>query len=144
MAVQDMLLSTCGSNQQVYFRTVGEPVAQNGWKLAWKNRRPHIYDSLGGMKAALRAQLVVALEEFEHSEPYYFPRKTLIQGSITFNTNNFKKKDLDNMAKFILDAMEGAIYDDDRYLVSLVLKKKPLTNGQQPCTDVHLETSTSG
>ena len=141
MAIEDMLLMTSGSNYEVHFKVVKEPVAQNGWKLAWKKCRcPYLYDPLRSLKKAIREEIIQSIEEFNSMTPF-FPHNTYIEGSITFHTNSMNKKDLDNMAKFILDAMEGAIYQNDKHLIKLVLQKKPLTNGQKAFTDITLATS---
>ncbi len=50
-------------------------------------------------------------------------------------TKHIKKPDLDNMAKAVLDALNGLAYKDDSQIVSLTLYK---TYSEQPRTEVKI------
>ena len=47
-----------------------------------------------------------------------------------------KKIDCDNLAKTILDALNGIAYDDDKQICTLLVKKK---YGEEPCVNVLLK-----
>lgn len=53
-------------------------------------------------------------------------------------TAHIKKPDLDNMAKSVLDALNGLAYIDDSQIYSLTLFK---TYSEQPRTELMLEES---
>ena len=49
--------------------------------------------------------------------------------------------DVDNLAKIILDAMNGIVYHDDKQIVCLTVKKRYCRVGDEPRTDVIVEES---
>jgi len=49
-----------------------------------------------------------------------------------------KKPDADNLAKAILDALNGIVYNDDSQVVNLHVKKLQGSQGQAPRTDVRI------
>lgn len=50
--------------------------------------------------------------------------------------NPTKKPDIDNLAKFYLDVMNGIMYDDDKQIVSLEIRK---FYGDKDCTSISIE-----
>ena len=106
------------------FTIHGAPIAQNGWKLAWKrNRHPVIYDPLQKQKIVLRANIRSGL--FDLIQQSWFPifaHRTL-HVEVTFRMHNVYSKDIDNMMKFLFDAMQHVMYHNDSSIVSAVVKK---------------------
>jgi Holliday junction resolvase RusA-like endonuclease len=51
------------------------------------------------------------------------------------------KPDVDNLAKIILDAMNGIVYHDDKQIVCLTVRKRYCRPGDVPRTDVIIEES---
>jgi len=102
----------------------GAPIAQNGWKLAWKrNQRPVIYDSLQKQKIELRANIRAGLFDLLHQSWFpIFAHRTL-HIEITFRMHNVYCKDIDNLMKFLLDAMQHVMYHNDSSIMSAVVKK---------------------
>lgn len=95
---------------RVDFTILGEPGVQNGWKIRWKGLRfPRIYDPRSRDKASLR----IALREEMLEE--IFPPNTPLKVTVSYyQSGGVREKDLDNMSKFLFDALEGALYPDDR------------------------------
>ena len=107
---------------EVSFTIHGPPFAQNGWKLAWRNRRrPVLYDSLHNHKAALGRGIIKALIEFEQFPCPLF--STDIRIELTFVLRNGASKDIDNMMKYVFDAMQGIIYANDASIMVAIVKK---------------------
>ena len=96
------------------FNIHGATIAQNGWKLAWKrNRKPVIYDSLQKQKIELRANIRAGLFDLLHQSWFpIFAHRTL-HIEITFRMHNVYCKDIDNLMKFLLDAMQHVMYHND-------------------------------
>ena len=97
------------------FCLIGEPITQNGWKVKWRGLPfPIIYDPRAREKAALRRALGAAMAEVGITTPTFFPRLVGLKAVIHYFQDGVHDKDLDNMTKFLGDAMEGVIYPDDR------------------------------
>ena len=114
---------------EVSFTVFGKPPIQNGWKLAWKQmgrRPPVIYDAKKGEKAMLRNLLKAAIRGFGRYQCPLFRKQTL-SVSVVFGLRDIASKDVDNLSKFLLDAMEGAIFDDDKFVYSLHASKVAVT-----------------
>ena len=136
MKISDVIVSTGGGKKTCEFVVFGEPVAQNGWKLAFKGRfRPYLYDGLKDKKTKLRQAVATALKALEEPTPFF--TETILKVSITFGLRSVLSKDLDNLAKFFLDAIEGAAFDDNKRILELNLKKKTDTN---PNTTISITT----
>lgn len=113
---------------EVSFTIHRPPLAQNGWKLAWRNRRrPVLYDSLHNHKAALgRSIIKKALIEFEQFPCPLF--STDIRIELTFVLRNGASKDIDNMMKYVFDAMQGILYANDASIMVAIVKKVQADN----------------
>lgn len=63
-------------------------------------------------------RMAIRLQMMNHGwEP--MPAKTPFLVKIVFRRMNLYTCDLDNLAKAVLDAMNGIVFDDDRYCVTL-------------------------
>ena len=135
--VHDMILSWNGSSTgKVDFEVAGEPLASNGPRIRFRNLRvPIIFDPLAREKRQLRNVLKLALSEVGVQDLLF--REMELKVNITFFMANRWSKDIDNMAKFILDAMNLAIYDDDQRIVILDLKKRSST---EPHTNISIQS----
>jgi hypothetical protein len=109
------------------FCVEGEPKVQNGWKVAWKGLPfPRIYAPRAREKNALRAALKRAMAEVLGPRPphrTFFPPLAPLIVSIRYFQDGAHDKDLDNMTKFLNDAMERAIFPDDKYIMEMHLYK---------------------
>ena len=127
MRVEDVMVLTAGGFSTIDLTILGEPIAQNGWKLRFRNcSRPFLYDPLRSQKMKLRNS--VKAEMVELGEPVPFFKGTRLQVSIISHFHTATRKDLDNLSKFLLDAMEGVLYDDDKWIFHLVVKKVETTS----------------
>ena len=128
MRVDDVMVSTGGGTSTIELTIVGEPVAQNGWKLRFRNcSRPFLYDPLRNEKHKLCKEIKAKMMELGESEIPFF-KNTRLQVSIITHFHTATRKDLDNMSKFLQDAMEGALYDDDKWIFRLAVEKHETTS----------------
>jgi Holliday junction resolvase RusA-like endonuclease len=108
MEIEDLIISQ-GACTMVDFVLLGEPIAQNGWKISWNRgrSRPYMYDPLGRDKQKVKAAIKAALLEFGESVPVF--KATKLHLGVVFHLKNATSKDADNMQKFLLDALDGAV-----------------------------------
>jgi Holliday junction resolvase RusA-like endonuclease len=118
MEIQDLVVLQ-GDSKMVDFIVLGEPVAQNGWKIAWNRgrHRPYLYDPYSRQKKKLNAAIKAALLEFGESVPVF--KQTKLHLDVRFDLGNPTSKDEDNMVKFLQDVLEGAVYDNNKWIFSL-------------------------
>ena len=122
------------------FTIHGAPPVQNGWKLAWKrNRHPVIYDPKQKQKIDLRAELLRAgfYDLLQRSSFPIFPHRAL-RIEVDFKLHNIHSKDIDNMMKFLFDAMQHVIYYDDSSIMTAVVNKVEAHDEEHESTDVKL------
>lgn len=121
--VTDMLVSYGpNSKGQANFRIDGPPLSCNGNKMRYRGlSRPILFDPMAAQKTSLRKEVNKQLKDLGVCQPI-FKNKTLT-AELTFAMRDRLAKDADNMAKFLLDALEGAIYDNDKFIVKLVIVK---------------------
>ena len=123
MNVDDIIFVEADSKvKSIDFEINGEAIAQNGWKLAFRGRvKPYLFDPLKKEKTELRKMIDDAITSYGVKTPIF--TKADVAVKICFGLARVSSKDLDNMAKFLLDTLEGAIYDDDKFIIDLHLKK---------------------
>ena len=142
--IQDVVVvTTMGDDEidSVSFTIVGKPAVQNGWKMAWKKpfRQPFLYDPKKGEKAALRAAVKAALRELTRAQlPVFRGDGCAVSVNFKIHQSHVFNKDLDNLAKFLLDALEGALFDNDKWVMSLLLTKVPSDDENDESTEVHV------
>ncbi len=106
------------------FTIHGAPIAQNGWKLAWKrNRHPVIYDPLQNKKIVLRANIRSGLFDLLQQSSFPILAHRTLKVEIMFKMHHVFSKDIDNMMKFLFDAMQHVIYHNDSCIMSAVVTK---------------------
>ena len=84
--------------------------------------KPRTHEFENGLKKKMREEL---------SGVSLFPTKEYVFLSITYglhSSREYKNLDLDNRAKTILDALKGAVYEDDRQVKVLLTDKLFLEN----------------
>ena len=123
---------------RIDFTVLGEPRVQNGWKVRWRGLRvPVIYDPCSRRKTDLRAAIRTAMLEGGLPDDTAFPAGQPLVLSVEYFYKTAYKRDLDNMTKFLLDALEGAIFPDDNSIMKMELVKK---RSAQPRTVVSVST----
>lgn len=115
-----MIVSQVGASKTIGFVLEGEPCSQNGWKLS--RAGGHLYDPMARKKTALRKQIAKELLDLGEAMPVF--KKTKLRLVVSFGLHLATSKDIDNMLKFLQDAMEKAIYDDDKWIFELSLNKR--------------------
>ncbi|MCJ7527678.1 MAG: RusA family crossover junction endodeoxyribonuclease [Methyloceanibacter sp.] len=104
------------------FIVQGEPVPKQSFRYAKKGgyqpARVKAWQELVGWEAKM------AMREPEPSRAELFV-------DIAFWRRSNRRADLDNLAKPVLDAMKGIVFEDDAQIVRLRLEKKPC-DGLEP------------
>ena len=144
------------------FVVIGDPPVQKRHRIAWRHmfgcnskksrrRNPIIYDPSAREKVAFRSALRVAMEEITIATfPYFSAEEPLIL-IVEFgfvSTHVFqpfpRRKDLDNLVKFVMDACHDVLYDNDNVIVRIVAEKSFVPAGTAGAsTKVEFRTRTS-
>jgi len=66
----------------------------------------------------------IALEQFPEGKKILKPKLVEVYLSITMKESRFKVVDVDNLAKSVLDCLNGIVYDDDSQVSSLAVRKE--------------------
>lgn len=123
---------------EVSFTIRGPPVAQNGWKLAWKSRqKPVLFDPLQAQKRQLRANVRNSLIELlMTARPRAFPifRGCGVRIHLTFCLHIIEAKDVDNMMKYIFDAMQDVLYRNDASIMVAIVEKVKVRHNEVEST----------
>ena len=123
-----MIISSDGAARSITFAVLGNPPAQNGWALRYHGiHHPYLYDPLRRDKNKLHNNLMKEMSQLGESAPFF--TRTHVRVTIRYHFHGPTRKDLDNMTKFFLDAMEGALYDNDKWIFSLVTEKEEAIEG---------------
>lgn len=61
-----------------------------------------------------------------------------IRTEVSENSWHKGRADLDNLIKFVLDALNGVMYIDDHQIVSIKARKEYVTADESPCTEISL------
>ena len=81
-----------------------------------------MFDPLARLKRQIKDALARVM--MEHQEPVpVFPTGTPLRVGVIFHLRHVATKDVDNMAKFLLDAMEEVLFDNDKFILDLNLSK---------------------
>ena len=108
----------------VYFDIEGVPEAQERPRILWRHIPvPRFYDPSARRKRFLSKLVMTALKEHGHDHFPLFPSDRNMKVSLTFMMPNILQKDIDNMEKFIFDALEGIVYRNDRRIVKVQSEK---------------------
>ena len=115
-----------------------EPVPQGRPRVTYRNGRVWTFysDAVVAAKEAIRAQvlkyqdyfpkhlpLMLTVTTYRHRSPYLPKREVL----------PFRRADLDNEVKLIIDAMNGVVFPDDAAITTIIASKRytdfPSNNG---------------
>ena len=127
MQVTDVVVSEVAGRKALDFTILGEPTVQNGWRLKYRGLlAPIMYDPLSKEKRKLRGKVTTVLAEVGEEAPLF--EGVPLRVVVSFGLRCVTSKDLDNMCKFLLDALEAACYDDDKYIFDLHVMKARAEN----------------
>lgn len=118
--------------EEFNFVIEGKAQVQNGWKCVLRTRnQPLVYDPKKQKKLALRLAVQKAVNGLDPALDFPLFRVTRLKMSVTFNLVNSLGRDLDNMIKFLQDALEGVIFDNDKFVVQLHAEKHEALYGNE-------------
>jgi Holliday junction resolvase RusA-like endonuclease len=95
-------------------------------------RAPLIYDPSQRLKRAYRGAVIQSLAQLGLRNFPIFPDQSDLKlgMSVVFYVHNMNK-DIDNLLKFVLDALQGAIYANDRVIWEVTVKKVHIVSNDQ-------------
>jgi len=124
----------CVTSAEVYFEIDGKVRGKGRPRAVCVNGKPRLYtpkttrDWEAKIAGAAHRALVHGIV------PPFFRAGTAVEVEISvFVKDCLKKPDADNVAKSVLDAMNGVVYADDSQVVDLVVQK---TNAMSPSLSV--------
>jgi Holliday junction resolvase RusA-like endonuclease len=147
--VQDFMEAVGASGRSISFVVTGDPPAQERARIAVtrappSNRlRPYLYDPSSRKKNRYAHILRTTMDDYGLNTPYFSPDEPisvyvnfvlprrrqdiraggvnvmLTPGAQTFPRN----KDVDNMLKFLMDALQGVVYHNDVTITKAVVSK---------------------
>ena len=71
-------------------------------------------------------------EQADESHPYKKPQQLEVLIGVNMSTKRLKNVDIDNLAKCILDCLNGIIYEDDSQIASLTASKNVMEDNIVP------------
>jgi Holliday junction resolvase RusA-like endonuclease len=110
----------------------GRAPVQNGWKCFLRSRhQPVIYDPKKQEKNSLRAAVRLAFKELDRDIHFPVFQTTKLQLFVSFHLVNSGGRDIDNMVKFLQDALEGVVFDNDKFVYEVHAHKQETQYGNE-------------
>jgi Holliday junction resolvase RusA-like endonuclease len=100
----------------------GEPKAQESPSISKTSGRTVVYDPSSKLKKKFAAAVKHALTEVGEDDFPFFPKRKKLRLTVRFYLKS-NRKDLDNMLKFLGDAIEGLAYPNDKEIFETISKK---------------------
>jgi Holliday junction resolvase RusA-like endonuclease len=155
----------------ISFVMVGDPPTQQRHKMAfgrapaaqWRRMRPHMYDPSARSKIHYASNVRMSLNEFGLTRPYFNEQEPLFlevlfvlprrrQDLVRRNGFNVltataqafpRNKDIDNMLKYLMDALQGELYANDVTITKVMVTKMFALNLEvnRGWTEVKISTS---
>jgi Holliday junction resolvase RusA-like endonuclease len=101
----------------------GEPRVQQRARMAVTGG-VHMYDPTARTKRDFKAAVTDSLDFIRENDAQYpFFQDDDVKLTIVFHVHNMNK-DVDNLLKFVLDALRGVVYIDDRSILKVVAEKR--------------------
>jgi Holliday junction resolvase RusA-like endonuclease len=116
-------------NPTVVVTVKGPPIAQARPRVRVFNGRARVYDPDQREKRAYRRAIRQAMAQLGITDFPFFERRVL-KLNVTFGLSN-NAKDVDNLLKFVMDALESVVYDNDAWIVDVHAKKTTVLIAQQ-------------
>jgi Holliday junction resolvase RusA-like endonuclease len=141
----NFIRSDSATGSSIAFTVTGDPPIQQRPRVSWKSRsKPVVYDASASEKAKWKSSLRLFLQEhgvtqfpvfstmaptkgmkvnvsfhFKHPKSDYQKN-----GELLARANQFPAiKDIDNLLKFVMDAMEGVVYVNDKVVDHVEARK---------------------
>jgi Holliday junction resolvase RusA-like endonuclease len=141
----DMVAWPEAGGRSISFVVKGTPVVQKRTVMAWKGRvRPHLLDPSMNAKRLFAQAVRIEMAAIGLSQEIYFTETTAIRCKVKFVLPRPKKdlvmtptphlvvggassfprgKDIDNLLKFVMDALEETIYVNDTNIIRVEAEK---------------------
>lgn len=104
----------------ISFRVMGKPVPMGRPR---RGRANQFYNPTKPEMNSFTATIKKVLEVANKNKPY-FPKETKLSLRIMFQLGpSSRSPDIDNLTKFVMDACQGYLYEDDRMIFSLQAEK---------------------
>jgi Holliday junction resolvase RusA-like endonuclease len=129
----------------------GPPIAQARPRLSMRGEFQHVYDPNGKDKKNTKNELLSLISQSSYTKPegnisvslvfkLPIPKTYTKKKNIDAINGILKptKQDLDNLIKYILDASNSILWDDDRNIDVIHASKE---FSQEPCTEIIIEQS---
>ena len=141
--IQDLVVSADPKGICISFSIPGEPLSQNGWKFHQHIGQPPIMcDPMGRKKKAPCAKIKEELDMVQVPIPAFgVSSAQVLKVSIACHFPTAMRKDLDNVTKFLLDAMEEPMHCNDKCIFELHLFKadKAMVNTLATVSDIQIQ-----
>ena len=113
----------------------GRAPVQNGWKCFLRSRRqPVVYDPKKHAKNSLREAIREAFKELDGNINFPVFQMSRLQITVYFYLVNSGGRDIDNMIKFLQDAIEGVVFDNDKFVYEIHAYKHEVLYGNEATT----------
>ena len=124
-----------GNVTECNFVIDGRAPVQNGWKCFLRSRRqPVVYDPKKQAKNSLREAVRCAFKELDNNIDFPVFQMSRLQLSVSFYLVNSGGRDIDNMVKFLQDAIEGVVFDNDKFVYEIQAYKYEAAYGNEATT----------
>ena len=122
-----------GSNvKECNFVIDGRAPVQNGWKCFLRSRRqPVVYDPKKQAKSSLREAIRHAFKELDRNIDFPVFQMSRLKMTVSFYLVNSAGRDIDNMVKFLQDAVEGVVFDNDKFVYEIHAYKHEAPYGNE-------------
>lgn len=122
----------------VEFFVAGIPRAKQSFRVTGRGR---------GMTRALVSEWQVKIQEqamkWRSNSGHQLNSKKRYQVSLMFGLPGSKRADVDNLAKAVLDACKGHVWEDDNQVVTLIVSKAQINEKQlQPGVNIRIREVT--
>jgi Holliday junction resolvase RusA-like endonuclease len=146
----------------ISFVMVGDPPTQKHHRMAFRRApatqwrmRPHIYDPSARSKIGYAANVRTSLNEFGLTHPYFNEEEPLTLEVVFVLPRRRqdvvrrwgfafpRSKDINNMLKFLMDALQGKLYHNDVTITKVIVTKMFAQNLEvnRGWTEVKISTS---
>lgn len=120
----------------ISFRVEGKPVSKKN-KLRVSKNGGVFYDRDSRVHPVIAAVQSAAYEA--RTPDYPLPPETPFMVTMNFYARSWGSGDIDGWATTILDAMEGILYDNDKYCARLYLNKDIISKKAKPYFEITVQ-----
>ena len=122
----------------LYLMVEGTPLVQERHRVRWmpfRGARPRVYDPCSASKHGYKLAVRQACSDIGVTNfPLFVEERVKIK--VTFFVTN-ASKDIDNLLKFVMDALQGVIYPNDRMVFHAWVQKEVVEEGKE-CTKIEI------